>query len=106
MARKQRRFEVLFPLQFNDGTEVPHEWLPEAIKEIAAQFQGVTYESQPVTGEWRQGGQVYVDRHTRIIVEVADTKENHQWILAFRERWRIRLQQIELRLLSYVVTVE
>lgn len=104
MARKQRRFEVLLPVQFNDGSDVPHEWLPEAIKEIAARFRGVSYDS--VTGEWRDGGQVYVDRHTRITIEVDDTKENREWMLAFRERWRMRLQQIELRLVSYVVMVE
>ena len=34
MSSKWRRFEVLLPLQFNDGREVPAEWLAEAVLEV------------------------------------------------------------------------
>ncbi len=34
MSRKSRRFEVLLPVQFNDGREVPPEWIAEAVLEI------------------------------------------------------------------------
>jgi hypothetical protein len=29
MSSKWRRFEVLLPLQFNDGRDVPAEWLAD-----------------------------------------------------------------------------
>ena len=34
MSSKWRRFEVLLPLQFNDGREVPADWLAEAVLEV------------------------------------------------------------------------
>jgi len=34
MASKWRRFEVLLPLQFNDGRDVPPERLAESLLEI------------------------------------------------------------------------
>ncbi len=34
MSSKWRRFEVLLPLQFNDGREIPGEWLAEALLEV------------------------------------------------------------------------
>jgi hypothetical protein len=34
MSSKWRRFEVLLPLQFNDGSDVPAELLAEAVLEI------------------------------------------------------------------------
>jgi hypothetical protein len=38
MSSNWRRFEVLLPLQFNDGREVPPEWLAEAVLEIVERF--------------------------------------------------------------------
>jgi hypothetical protein len=38
MRKKWRRFEVLLPVQFNDGRAVPRSWLSEEIFEIAAYF--------------------------------------------------------------------
>ena len=38
MSSKWRRFEVLLPLQFNDGREVPAEWLAEAVLEVVDHF--------------------------------------------------------------------
>jgi hypothetical protein len=34
MSGKWRRFEVLLPLQFNDGRPVSPEWVAEAVLEI------------------------------------------------------------------------
>jgi len=36
MSSNWRRFEVLLPLQFNDGRDVQPEWLAEAVLEIVA----------------------------------------------------------------------
>jgi hypothetical protein len=38
MSSNWRRFEVLLPLQFNDGQDVPAEWLAEAVLEMVDQF--------------------------------------------------------------------
>ena len=50
MSSKWRRFEVLLPLQFNDGREVPSEWLAEAVLEIVDHFGAASYETQKVEG--------------------------------------------------------
>ncbi len=52
MNNKWRRFEVLLPLQFNDGRDVPSEWLAEAVLEIVAHFGAASYETQKVEGHW------------------------------------------------------
>ncbi len=38
MSSKWRRFEVLLPLQFNDGREIPPDWLADAVLEIVDNF--------------------------------------------------------------------
>ena len=45
MSSRWRRFEVLLPLQFNDGREVPAEWLADAVLEIVEQFGAASDET-------------------------------------------------------------
>jgi hypothetical protein len=59
MSNKCRRFEALLPLQFNDGREVPPEWLAEAVLEIVDHFGSASYETQKVEGHLRHGGVFY-----------------------------------------------
>jgi hypothetical protein len=101
MSSKWRRFEVLLPLQFNDGREVPAEWLAEAVLEVVDHFGAASYETQKVEGHWRQGGVLYRDNLVRIVVDVPDTTKHRQWMRQFKERWKARLEQLELWVVSY-----
>ncbi len=106
MNSRLRRFEVLFPLQFNDGREVPSEWLAEAVLEIVENFGAASYETQKVEGHWRYQGVLYRDNLVRVVVDVPDLDENREWMRGFKERWRSRLEQIELWLVSYTIDVD
>lgn len=66
MSSSRRRFEVLLPLQFNDGRDVPTEWLSEAVLEIEDHFAAASYETQKLEGHWRQGGVLYRDNLVRV----------------------------------------
>jgi hypothetical protein len=59
MSTTWRRFEVLLPLNFNDGRDVPDELLAEAVIEVRVRFGAVKYESQRVEGHWQQEGTWY-----------------------------------------------
>ena len=61
MSSTWRRFEVLLPLQFNDGRDVPAEGLAEAVLEIVDNFGAASYETQKVEGHWCQAGVLYRD---------------------------------------------
>jgi hypothetical protein len=78
MSSSWRRYEVLLPIQFNDGRDVPPEWLAEAVLEIVDHFGAASYETQKVEGHWRQGGVLYRDDLVKIVVDVADTPENRR----------------------------
>ena len=106
MSSKWRQFEVLLPLQFNDGREVPAEWLAEAVLEIVDHFGAASYETQKVEGHWRHGGVLYRDNLVRIVVDVPDSAKHRQWMRQFKDRWKTRLEQLELWIVSYRVEVE
>ena len=106
MSSKWRRFEVMLPLQFNDGREVPPEWLAEAVLEIADHFGAASYETQKVEGHWRHGGVAYRDNLVKIVVDVPDRVRNRKWMKAFKARWKAQLEQLELWLVSYPIEID
>ena len=106
MSSRLRRFEVLLPLQFNDGRDVPGEWLAEAVLEIVDHFGAASYETQKLEGHWRHGGVVYRDNLVKVVVDVDDSPDSRQWMKDFKARWKDRLEQLELWMVSYIIEVE
>jgi hypothetical protein len=106
MSSIWRRFEVLLPLQFNDGRDVPSEWLAEAVLEIVDYFGAASYETQKLEGHWRHGAVLYRDNLVRLVVDVPDSAKSRQWMKQFKGRWKIRLEQLELWMVSYRIEVE
>ncbi len=96
----------MLPLQFNDGAEVPSDWLAEAVFEIVDQFGAVSHETQKVEGHWRQGGVVYRDNLIKLVIDVPDTAANRRWMKAFKSRWKTRLKQLELWMVSHGIRLE
>ena len=106
MSNKLRRFEILLPLQFNDGREVPSEWLAEAVLEIVERFDAASYETQKVEGHWRHQGILYRDNLVKIIIDTTDEEANRQWMREYKARWKEKLEQLELWLVSYTIDVD
>lgn len=106
MSSKWRRYEVLLPLQFNDGRDVPGEWMAEAVLEIVAHFGAASYETQKVEGHWRQAGVLYRDNLVRLVVDGPDSAKNRKWMKGFKARWKKKLEQLELWMVSYRIEVE
>jgi len=106
MSTRWRRFEVLLPTQFNDGRDVPSEWLAEAVLEIVDRFGAASYETQKVEGHWRHGGVLYRDNLVRVFVDLPDVPVNRQWMRQFKDRWKTRFEQLDLWMVSYRIEIE
>ena len=46
------------------------------------------------------------DDLVRIVVDVPDSSKHRQWMKQFKERWKARLEQLELWLVSYRIELE
>ena len=106
MSSKLRRFEILLPLQLNDGREIPSDLLADAVFEIVENFGAVSYETQKVEGHWRHEGVMYRDDLVKIVIDVADDSANREWMRAYKGRWKEKLEQLELWLVSYTIDVD
>jgi hypothetical protein len=103
MSRELRRFEVLLPLRFNDGTPVSDELIKDTFVDLEKRFGAVTGESQLLHGRWQHEGQSFRDDLTRVFVDVADTEDNFRWFEEYKNDLKERFQQIEIWLITYPI---
>ena len=106
MKSKSRRYEVLLPVRFNDGRDVPEELLAEAVNEIVVQFSAVTFHRQTVEGHWRHEEITFRDDLAILVIDLPDTASNRKWMKAFKGRWKKRLDQLELWMVSYPIDID
>jgi hypothetical protein len=101
MSQHLRRFEILLPLKFNDGSPVPASLLEETRAELKREFGGLSSESQVIQGFDRDT--TGEDKMVRLFADVADTPENLAFFLSAKERLKERYQQEEIWITSYLV---
>ena len=105
MTSAFRRFELLLPLQFNDGSTVPTELVAETLLELRRQFGAVSCETQSIIGHWNFEGETYRDKSVRVFVDVPDTSENRDFFVHFKEVLKSRFQQLDIWVTTYPLDV-
>lgn len=100
-----RRYEILLPLQFNDGRAVPDALVGQAVVELRSRFGAASCETQIIQGFWQQGGEMYRDTLIRLFVDVADTEESRGFFRDFKEQLKERFQQLEIYVTSHPIEV-
>ncbi len=98
-----RRYEMLLPQSFNDGTTVPREFFAEVLLELRSEFGAVSSETQVIQGLWETQGAVFHDDLIRVFVDVPDSPRNREFFLRFKERLKQRFQQLDIWLTTYPI---
>ena len=101
----RRRYEILLPLQFNDGQDVPVSLLWQTLDELEGHIGAVSWESQVVRGFWQHEGGVFRDNNTRLFMFVQDTPENRAFFIALKETLKERFQQVDIWITSHAIDV-
>jgi hypothetical protein len=100
-----RRYEILVPLLFNDGTPVPEALLAETFTELREKFGGASWETQTVRGAWESEGTVYRDNLTRFFVDVPDLPQHRVFFREFKGKLKQRFNQLDVWITSHPVDV-
>ena len=98
-----RRYEILVPLLFNDGTPVPENVLADTFTELRARFGAASWETQTVRGAWEYQGVVYEDNLARFFVDVPDRPEHREYFRQFKEALKVRFQQLDIWITSHPI---
>ena len=92
----KRRYEILLPLTYNDGQPVAGEAVEETREELILRFGAATLSPNTFRGTWLQSGVRYEDESLCLFVDVEDTTENRQFFVEFKERLKVRFQQLDI----------
>lgn len=103
--RSLRRYEILVPLLFNDGSPVPEALLAQTFAELRAKFGAASWETQLIQGSWEHQGISYRDNLTRFFVDVPDLPEHQKFFEDFKETLKQRFKQVDVWITSRVVDV-
>ena len=105
MSSTLRRFEILLPLRFNDGQPIPDELVGQTLLELRQKFGAVSAETQVIRGHWQHQGEVFRDELVRVFVDVADSSDNHNFFVGFKEQLKVRFQQVDIWMTTYLIEV-
>jgi hypothetical protein len=105
MSSSLRRFEILLPLRFNDGTPVPDTLVGQTILELRQRFNAISAESQVIRGHWQHQGEEFRDELVRLFVDVADTPENQAFFVSYKEQLKTRFKQLDIWMTTYPIEV-
>jgi hypothetical protein len=96
--KKWRRYEILLPLRFNDGTRVQKRLLAATVKELEKRFGAVSTETQVIQGRWTHGPKTYRD-------DAEATPEVQAYFVEFKTRAKERFDQLDIWLTSHSIEV-
>jgi hypothetical protein len=101
---RTKRFEILLPLTYNDGTLIEPEKFDQTADELCDRFGGVTQDTVRVTGTWKYGGTRYRDDLLRMRLDTNDPTAN-AFLHAQKEIWKERFQQIDIWITAYEIEI-
>ena len=101
----RRRYEILLPTRYNDGTLVEPEKFFETQEELVAAFGALTTSPELLRGIWMQNGQRFEDHHIRLLIDVDATPENRAFFREFKQKLKTQFRQIDLWIISYEIEV-
>jgi len=99
-----KRFEILLPLNYNDGTLIEPEKFDKTAEELCDRFGAVTQDTVHITGTWKYGGTRYRDDLLRIRVDTSDPTA-YGFIQAQKRIWKLRFQQIDIWITAYEIEI-
>jgi hypothetical protein len=105
MSITYRRYEILLPRRFNDGSAVPARLVRETLVELRQQFGAASCETQRIQGQWQDEGRLYSDELVRLFVDVEDRPEHRQFFIELKLKLKVRFDQVEIWLTSHPIDV-
>ncbi len=91
-----RRYEILLPLQYNDGSAVEAEKFKQSRDELIGRFGAVSSEPDHIQGQWKHGEVVYSDNLVRLFVDVDDSPEVRSFFVEWKDVLKHRFDQLEI----------
>jgi hypothetical protein len=102
---KLKRYEILLPLNYNDGTEIEKEKFDLTNEDLVIKFGAVTFDSIVASGHWLYKGVLYKDQLIRFRIDTEDSKEAREFFSDFKITLKQRFQQLDIWITAHNIEV-
>ena len=100
-----RRYEILLPTRYNDGTLVEAERIDLVLEELGDRFGGITFYPEDLRGVWLHEGQRFEESNVRLVVDVEDSPATAAFFVDYKQKLKERFRQIDLWIVSYEIRI-
>jgi hypothetical protein len=91
-----RRFEILLPLNYNDGRPIEREKFLVTHKELVREFGATTVDSTRASGTWMYRGTLYEDLLMRVTVDSSKPEGAKAFLGQYKEVLKARFSQLDI----------
>lgn len=100
-----KRYEILLPLLYNNGSKIEKEKFLITNKELIEKFGATTTDSTKIVGQWIYQKQLYEDKLIRITVDVPESEDSETFFRRYKEVLKERFKQIDIWISSYSIEI-
>ena len=98
-----KRFEILLPLNYNDGRPIEREKFLLTHRELVRQFSATTVDTTRASGTWMYGGTLYEDLLIRVTVDSSEPDEAKAFLRQYKEVLKARFEQLDIWITAHDV---
>ena len=103
-AVRTTRYEILLPLNYNDGADIEAEKFDQTAEELCERFGAITQDTVRITGTWKYGGARYRDTLIRLRIDTTDPAAA-AFLKAQKELWKERFRQIDIWITAHQIDI-
>ncbi len=93
---KLKRFEILLPLNYNDGKPIEDEKFRLTHRELVEKFRATTVDTTTAAGRWLYHGTLYQDLLIRITIDSLEGDKDIAFFRKYKEVLKVRFEQIDI----------
>jgi hypothetical protein len=98
-----KRFEILLPLNYNDGRPIEREKFLLTQRELVRQFGATTVDTTRASGTWMYKGTLYEDLLMRVTVDSFEPNEARAFLQQYKAVLKDRFEQLDIWITAHDV---
>jgi hypothetical protein len=98
-----KRFEILLPLNYNDGRAIEREKFALTHQELVRRFGATTVDTTRASGTWIYRGTLYEDLLMRVTVDSSEPGEAKAFLRQYKEVLKARFEQLDIWMTAHDV---
>ncbi len=95
-----KEYDIFLPLYYNDGQPIEFQKFQEVQAQLLAEFQGLTFFSQPNQGFWKMGDVTYRDEIVILRVIGSNQKSARKFLRDLKQELKQEFRQEEILIIE------